>query len=492
MPSAEPASVRPGSGLAQPRFASGLAVRWRISPETLVFALLLALVLLVPLPLGSVSQLSWWIIATIVGVLLLVHAGLLLRPNAAIGTKLKPNWPWMAAFIAAAGWAGLQATSITPASWSNPLWDAASSVLETPLRGAISIDPFDTVSAMLCLLAYGGIFWLALQLSRARRRAEIAFLALTSAGFAYAAYGLSVKFTGEEIVLWFHKSFYLSSVTSTFINRNNYATYAGLGLICASGMIIKQFSGLQLAPASWKTRQLRILEALAGWRCTLLLAWITLVTALVLTESRGGVLSSFMGLLALMAAVTASRTLRRRHALMIGIIILLGCGAFAVFSGDQVAERLASTDLDQEERPIVYQLAREQIAREPWLGTGYGTFEEAFRLVQTESVKGHWDRAHNTYLENALELGIPAAVLLTLSAAALFIRCIIGLRKRKRDTIYPAMGVGATVLVACHALVDFSLQIPAISATYAFIIGVAVAQSWPSGRARKREDAMPY
>jgi hypothetical protein len=39
------------------------------------------------------------------------------------------------------------------------------------------------------------------------------------------------------------------------------------------------------------------------------------------------------------------------------------------------------------------------------------------------------------------------------------------------------MGDDATVLVAAHSAVDFSVQIPAVAATYALIMGVAVAQS---------------
>jgi O-antigen ligase len=86
--------------------------------------------------------------------------------------------------------------------------------------------------------------------------------------------------------------------------------------------------------------------------------------------------------------------------------------------------------------------------------------------------------AHNSYLELALALGVPAAALLMLALAAPFLRCLIGARDRRRDAVYPYIGVGATVLVAAHSAVDFSLQIPALAATYALIMAVAVAQSW--------------
>jgi hypothetical protein len=79
--------------------------------------------------------------------------------------------------------------------------------------------------------------------------------------------------------------------------------------------------------------------------------------------------------------------------------------------------------------------------------------------------------AHNS----DLELGVPAAALLAF--AALFLRCPTSGRVRGRDAVYSCIEVGTTVLVAAHLAIDFSLQIPTMAATYALIMGVAVAQS---------------
>ena len=92
----------------------------------------------------------------------------------------------------------------------------------------------------------------------------------------------------------------------------------------------------------------------------------------------------------------------------------------------------------------------------------------------------HYDRAHNTWLENAFELGVPAALALYLALGGLVMTCLRGVTRRHRDWVYPATGVAASVLVGLHALLDFSLQLPAVAILYACIMGIACAQSYSS------------
>lgn len=122
------------------------------------------------------------------------------------------------------------------------------------------------------------------------------------------------------------------------------------------------------------------------------------------------------------------------------------------------------------------------IVQSPWIGTGFGSFPDIFPWFRdgrfiNDSV---WSQAHNSYLENALELGVPATIALNLSVALVGWRCFRGFIRRHRRKTIPLLGVCATVLVAAHALVDFSLQIPAVSVLFAFMLGTALAQSWSS------------
>jgi len=445
----------------------------------MIFRVLLVLVLLAPLPLASVQTWAWGLIVCITALLVIAWGIGTLWSREAPAVGLQPAWPSLIPFLLVVGWISLQATSMTPAAWHHPLWEDATGPLGAAVAGSISLNPFETGSALARLLAYAGIFWLSLQYCRSAERATQVFLALTLAGLAYATYGLAVEFTDGDMALWYYTGAYAGRLGSTFINANSYATYAGLGLICATGLLVARVSDAARSHLSNKERLRAALEAISGWHSLLPVAWVVMATALLLTGSRGGLLSTTLGLIALLAAFAAAPAVRSRHvAVLISAVVICAIAIF-VYSGDITAERLAELDLENDQRLDVYELTLEAIGDAPWLGSGYGTFEDVFRIYRDERISGTYTMAHNTYLENALELGLPAAGLLFLSIAALFGRCLIGARIRRRNAIYPCIGVGATVLIAAHATVDFSLQIPAVATTYALLMGAAVAQSWP-------------
>jgi O-antigen ligase len=104
-------------------------------------------------------------------------------------------------------------------------------------------------------------------------------------------------------------------------------------------------------------------------------------------------------------------------------------------------------------------------------------------MYQPSTITYIFDFAHDDYLQDLLELGIPVAACLFVLVCWLVVLCARGLRARRRDAIYPCLGVAASVLVALHATIDFSLEIPAVASTYLFLLGAAVAQSQTSRKA---------
>ncbi len=476
------------AGVGQPSPAiqgPGLTATPR-SDQPTMFWMLIAVVLLAPLPFAAFSTYvyawSWGLMACVVGGLLAAWS-----VRVALGWErpafgLRRTWPFVLLFMGAAIWAAVQSISPTPGEWHHPLWRSAAEALELDLEPAVSLDPYETLSALTRLLAYGGIFWLSLQYSRRAVRARQVLYAVTYAGLAYAVYGLIVQFTGSQMIFWLPKFAYENDLTSTFVNRNSYATYAGLGLLCTTGLILVAISQSVGTALGRRERLLRLVENMTGRQWLLLVAWIAIMTALILSNSRAGFLSTVLGLMILVLVLGLTRTVHARFAVAFGVACVVAVGVFFTIGGEQLGARLADISLVASERPRVYQLTLGAIESAPLLGTGYGTFEEVFRFYRTSDIGNFYLKAHNTYLENALELGIPAAVALFGILAGFLMLTFAGLRRRQQEAVYPCVGFAATVLVAVHSTVDFSLQIPAVAATYCLIMGAACAQSWSSQR----------
>jgi hypothetical protein len=124
-------------------------------------------------------------------------------------------------------------------------------------------------------------------------------------------------------------------------------------------------------------------------------------------------------------------------------------------------------------RLAYYRTTWEAIWDRPLLGTGYGTYADAFRAYNHPGTGTYFlDKAHNTYLQMIMELGWPAAAALYSGLALLVVSCLQG-----RSTVCTAVLASCSVLVAVHSLVDFSLEMPANAATYALLLGVGCAQT---------------
>jgi hypothetical protein len=119
-------------------------------------------------------------------------------------------------------------------------------------------------------------------------------------GLAYALYGILSFYLIPGTLLWFQKYAYLESVTSTFINRNSYATYAGLGLMSALAGALSEYS--RTGAKSERSRLRRsayFLGSTAGAGGAWVAVAFVIGMALVLTGSRAGILASLTGVAAL-------------------------------------------------------------------------------------------------------------------------------------------------------------------------------------------------
>ena len=447
-----------------------------------MYPFFLASVLLAPIPFGANRPWAWCLYAVLVALFGLVFCVQIVLGKRHAPLILAPVRVSLFLFCIPVIWSLLQASGNVPLNWVHPFWQLAAEQLPNiDVKGHISLAPQDTWTALMRLVSYGVVFLLSLQFNHDRDKAALTFKALAYAGFAYAVYGLIDCLGHFNTILWFDKTAYANNVTSTFVNRNSYATYAGLTLLASMPLFFNVIEASARYGLSSNFGRHYFLEnaLLRGWFPLLLV--FTIISALLMSQSRGGFLSTTLAVIVLLSILLASRKINQKSVLIL-LAMLIATISWVVMaqSVDNLMDRFDTINVENDGRLLVYELLDKAIVDNRWLGVGYGSFEEAFRLYRDETINGHYDKAHNTYLENMFELGLLPALALFLAIAWATLICVRGVWIRRRDWLYPALGVAASVLVGTHAFVDFSLQIPAVAFTYALIMGVAVAQSIPT------------
>jgi O-antigen ligase len=471
----EATRVAPGSP------TRSLHALWREDPfETCLFVVFLAGLCWTPFWLGGDRPIPWGVNGILFpGLAIACELSMLVRrrkhpvgiEHVALSAVL---------FIAVAAWIVAQMSTLTPPTTWHPIWDMATDVLEQPLVQSISINRTATMQAFVTLLSDASVFWLAMQLTRKTERAIILLRVVSSAVAGYSLYGLMLSAVYGGGIPFFEVPGAGLLVRSTFVNRNNFATYAGLGLVVTLALILRLYRHESPGDVSLRSYRLRtFIEATgrAGWR--LLAAALIITVALLGSGSRGGILASALGVFAVLAL---SYTRQRRHrgeqaeAIFFVTVALIAC--FAVF-GDLVVGRITSAANDAASRFVVYQIILRALYDAPFVGFGYGAFSDVFPMYRDGSIVawGVWDKAHNTYLEAALGLGLIGAAALFIALAALFLQCVAGALKRRRNATPAIVGAACSLLVGLHALVDFSLQIEAVTLTYMALLGAGVSGS---------------
>jgi O-antigen ligase len=162
--------------------------------------------------------------------------------------------------------------------------------------------------------------------------------------------------------------------------------------------------------------------------------------------------------------------------------------------GGTVVARFDTQGLADGGRFGTYKATLRMIADHPWFGTGQGTFAYAYPAYRSPdiSVWGVWDRAHNTLLEIAADMGVPIAALVVIAWIVIFAVLIRGALVRRAGLVVPVAALAVAALAVLHSLIDFTLQIPGYSIVALSLIGAGLAQSFPSEQSQKRLSEIPH
>lgn len=451
----------------------------------MVFWGMLGLLAWAPLPFASNRPWSWSLLSLVIGVLLVLWSLAALRQPHLIRLPWRRCTGAVLLFLLACLWAFVQTTGLTPEALHDPLWQQASRLLDRPLTGSVSADPTAGRDGLMRLVAYGGMFWLAAQFGREPAHARRIIWCVALVGTLYALYGIVIFSTGNKWILWYERWAYGGDLTSTFVSRAAFGAFAGMALLSALALLLRSGAQNIGGRQSWRGAMTAYFDALPASFYGLVMACLILATALMLTHSRGAVAVTAIGLAVMLTGCLLRRRTRRRYWVAAMCLILVAGVTMMELSGRVTLGRALMLADQGTGREAVHAVTRRGIEAAPLTGRGLDTFRQLYFQYRDYSIpweSPRYDKAHSTYLELILELGYGGFGLLMAALCLITARLVSGVFSRRRDVIYPAWGLGMTALVGTHALLDFSIQMPAVAATYAAILGVAFSQSWPTDR----------
>jgi O-antigen ligase len=436
-----------------------------VTPERLRAALrfgVIALLVLAPLPYGSVQSGPVLAIELTAAALGLITILLIARDEDAAATVPKAPLAICLAVVA------LGIFQIVPLPFSiaekfNPTADLVRPLipylgLDHPPAVSWSVATPETVDALLRFVAYvliGLAAAVAFDTERSRRRFA---LALVTAAVFQAVYGSGEYLTGRQHIFAFAKKYYRDSATGTFINRNHFATLLAIALPFALSLAIPRSGDRRRW--GWRERLVRLSEGPELRRLFAVIAAALIWMGLLLSHSRAGLLAALVGVAVVLFHFRAMRAARWTAAAGAAVLLLL----LTLEVGQAPGERFfdVKDDLDAKSgRLAVWRDAEALVVARPIFGWGFGTFDSAFPTVQSADIDVHYDHAHNDWVEWTTEGGVFALI----AAVSL-----LGLALRSGNTASKA----ALVAVGLHSLWDLSLRIPAAGVTVAAVAGMAL------------------
>jgi O-antigen ligase len=333
----------------------------------------------------------------------------------------------------------------------------------------ISVYPYLTKIELLKWASYGLLFFLATESFRTGQQRGRFVWFLLGLGFVVSLFGIIQYFTFNGKIYWLASVPAGAGPFGPFVDRDHFAGF--VELIAPLGLALLLFR-------SRRREQVPLL----------LLFTIVPIGALVLSASRGGIIS-LVGEFALLAFLSRADRTRRKRLLGAVAIVLVGC-SFIVWLGVSKAiqrfEQLSHAGISQELRLSIYRDTWRIFLDHPVVGTGLGTFVVVYPGYASFYDGRTIEHAHNDYLELLGESGLLGGLTCVAFIGLLFWRGFAGLHST--DSSF-ARAIVAGSLTACtgmliHSLVDFNLHIPSNGLLFLLLANVATAESRELSQAR--------
>jgi O-antigen ligase len=374
-------------------------------------------------------------------------------------------------------------SSVTSSNNRSPISNNQSlTINDKSLTTTLSFFPFATKVEFFKWLALAGLFIFLLRWKLSDNRYRIMnhlIIAIFLVGVFESLYGIFEFFSGHRHILnmdWSHR---VSSVTGTFVNRNYFAGYLLMVIPLSIGFFFSRDADQPWRLGNWRHR----LSSLDGKTLLLGFGLILMILGLLLSASRMGIVSlliSFSLISLLFRDPRRGTKISRMPVLIFGLALL-----WAAWIGlDAVMSRFFTISEGLESRWMIWANTLGILKDFLFLGSGLGTFTEAFSMYRSFHIVGLITHAENDFLQLASEVGLFGAGLLLILFLFLFFATVLGIRSHSHGRPQRYIGIGGLVGVLAlmfHSIVERNIQVPANAFLYvvmwAMVLTIALKPS---------------
>jgi O-antigen ligase len=453
-----------------------------------IFYALLALILMTAIPYGTVEE--WW--NSLFQCIVFVMAGL-----------------WVIEGLLSGGWLVREHRLLVPLIpllafiffQSVPLGKVEAG--GTQVWRTLSADAYETRLAAFRFLALILVAAMLLRYTSTHRRLRVLVYVVTGVAVASAAFGIV-----RQVMHYEGKGFILPYLQpqvgyGQFIATNHFT------------LLMEMAVGLVLGLIAWRDERRQRFRLF----CYLAVG-VSVLSALVLSNSRGGILGLFGEILffaLLFRALRASGggmwgqppaspsrfanyVLLRRPALVMCLLFVIGVGIVWV-GADPLVRWMENSQTEAEakgagngmcpSRIEMWQATWRMIKDHPFVGTGFGGYWLAIDGYFDASGDCVPQQAHNDYLEIISSGGL-VVVALTAWFVVAFVKRARKCLRRARRAFRRAACLGALTglcAVAIHSFVDFGLHITVNALVFTSLVVIATAHVGPRKRGMKVDEA---
>ncbi|MGH9865883.1 MAG: O-antigen ligase family protein, partial [Candidatus Acidiferrales bacterium] len=273
-------------------------------------------------------------------------------------------------------------------------------------------------------------------------------------------FGIAQNFTSHYVLYWYRPLTSGGNPFGPYVNRNDFAGL--MELLAPIGLSLMLFRGV-------RNEQMPFVGILT----------VVPIVALLLTESRGGIVSFIfeVGVLALIVYVKRSR---KSRVLSLAMVLLIALLAMGWLGENRVLNRFSgyrADELTANRRVTMLKGTWRIFLDHSLIGCGLGTLVAVYPRYETYYDGKIVDHAHNDYIEALAETGIAGGIC-GLAFFLLWFREVRMRLAREQSSLSQALhaaGIAACAGIMVHSFVDFNLHIPANGLIFLTMIAISTA-----------------